>query len=204
MITIKQLIMTVDGNELNVSLEPHLVERLVPLIQVLPPELAVTLRPYTIEPTPSIIPYSLLVSISQWSRSTPGQTTLHSQVPALNAQDYTMISLLAGSITSPERHFPVHVPKSILAEEERKRQLTDKKAIVTLLNAFLSILGSGVAAWLVAERWRHEWVRSALVMTFALIANYGPLIASPALFPHRSHGGCLGNNTVHYLAISTF
>jgi hypothetical protein len=70
-----------------------------------------------------------------------------------------MIALLAGTTTSPERKFPLVVPQSVIAEEERKRQIADRKAITAVVNALLSIAGSGVATWFVAERWRYEWVR---------------------------------------------
>jgi hypothetical protein len=149
--------------ELNISLEPHLVQNLLPLRAVLPSDLSSQLEPYLDAPTLRTIPYSLLAAISKWSRSQSGQAALQSHTPPLNAQDYSMIALLAGTTTSPERQFPAHVPKHILAEEERKRRFTDKKAIATLVNALFSIAGSGVATWVAAERWRHEWVRSCML-----------------------------------------
>ena len=147
-------------DDLNISLEPHLVDKLGPLGSLLPPKLAAELQPYISEPTPSIIPYTLLASISQWSRTSHGQDALKTSSPAVGPQAYSMISLLAGSVTSPERHFPVQTPEHVLAEKERKRQMSDKKAIVTLLNALLSIIGSGVATWFASERLKNEWVRN--------------------------------------------
>ena len=150
--------------DLNISLEPHLIENLLPLRTILPSGLSTQLDPYLTEPAPRTIPYSLLSSISQWSRSSSGQAALQSHRPPLHAQAYSMIFLLAGTVTSPERRFPPHVPKYILTEEERKRQITDRKAIATLVNALLSVAGSGIATWLVAERWRNEWVCYCVVL----------------------------------------
>jgi TMEM199 family protein len=150
------------ADDLNISLEPHLVDKLGPLRPLLPPKLAAELQPYISEPTPSTIPYTLLASISQWSRTSLGQDALKTSSSAADPQAYSMISLLAGSVTSPERHFPVQIPEHVLAAEERKRQMSDKKAIVTLLNALLSIIGSGVATWFASERWKNEWVRIIL------------------------------------------
>ena len=151
--------------ELNVSLEEHLSEALIPLKSLLPAELAAQLNLYVGDTPSRTIPHALLASVSSWSRSQAGREALQAHRPPLRPQDYSMIALLAGTITSPERKFPAVVPQSMLAEEEGKRRVADRKAIVAVLNALLSIAGSGVATWLVAERWRHEWVHLLFLLS---------------------------------------
>ena len=153
------------NHELNISLGPHLQETLGHVSILLPEPLSDQLQPYlnvqnslqTVKPT---IPYSLLQSISRWSRTAPGLATLKSCEPALSPHDYTMIALLAGSTTSPERKFPAYIPPDPHAE--RKREHKDRKAITAVLNALLSVIGSGAATWWAADRtgWRPEWVRA--------------------------------------------
>jgi len=147
--------------ELNISLEDHLLDALSPLPLLLPNELSTKLTPYLSSPSPRTIPYSLLFSISQYARSPAflNALQLHPTQPLLNPQSYTMVALLAGTTTSPERTFPKYVAKEVKAHEDRKRAMSDKKAITTLLNALLSIVGSGAATWLAAQRtgWREEW-----------------------------------------------
>ena len=160
------------GLELNVSLEDHLSEALIPLKSLLPAELATQLNVYIGDPPSPTIPHVLLGSISSWSRSQAGQEALQSHMPPLRPQDYSMIALLAGTVTSPERKFPTVMPQSVLAEEEGKRRVADRKAIVAVLNALLSIAGSGVATWLVAERWKHEWVRLLFLLSRLLADRF--------------------------------
>lgn len=76
-----------------------------------------------------------------------------------------MIALLAGTRTSPERKFPAGSPVTrldgrALSIEDVKRNLDDRRAVTAVLNALLSILGSGAATWWAAERlaWKDEWV----------------------------------------------
>jgi len=66
-----------------------------------------------------------------------------------------MIALLAGTTTSPERKFPAYIPPDPHADQKREYQ--DRKAVTALLNALLSIIGSGAATWWAAEGWRPEW-----------------------------------------------
>ncbi|KAF7308698.1 hypothetical protein HMN09_00719300 [Mycena chlorophos] len=143
---------------LNISLEVHLQDILTPLLPILPPQLANDLAPYVQNPStaPATIPYALLLSISQWSRSTDGAAAL--EAGSLEAQSYTMISLLAGTTTSPERKFPGYVPPED-PEEVAAARKAERKAITTLLNALLSIFGCGFAAWWAADKtgWKHEW-----------------------------------------------
>ncbi|TCD71866.1 hypothetical protein EIP91_003209 [Steccherinum ochraceum] len=157
-----------DSNDaLNVSLEPHLIELLVPLSPVLPSHLRDQLTPVlhgsnvdlaASSKTTRVIRYSLLRAVSAWTRSEEGRIALQGQSPPLQPNAYTMVSLLAGTQTSPERTFPKH-EKAVDPEEEAHRDRSDRRAITALLNALLSILGSGVAVFWAADRlhWRDEW-----------------------------------------------
>lgn len=162
-------------SDLNVSLEPHLIEGLLPLLPVLPQplhdELTSVLHASDTHTaggpsraaTPGVrtIPYALLSSISTWTRSQSGQTALHALSPPLQSSAYTMVSLLAGTRTSPERKFPKGAfPAAVDSEEESKRNMSDRRAITALLNALLSIIGSGAATWWAADKlhWKAEWV----------------------------------------------
>ncbi|KAK7687939.1 hypothetical protein QCA50_009158 [Cerrena zonata] len=167
-------------SELNVSLEPHLVEILRPLVPLLPDELLsklmVALNAYD---TPSsalsrksqlspLIPYSVLTGISSWARSSSGVSKLSSQNPPLDPHSYSMVALLAGTITSPERKFP-DMPKGA-DDDDPERARNDRRAIVGLLNALLSILGSGAATWWAAQRlsWKNEW-RVLIALLVAIV-----------------------------------
>ncbi|KAJ6581199.1 hypothetical protein B0H19DRAFT_982949 [Mycena capillaripes] len=141
---------------LNISLEPHILAILTPLAPLLPAELASQLTPCISEPVPPTVPYLLLQSISQWSRTPAGEAALHSA--SLDSQSYSMIALLAGSVTSPERKFPPYVPEKSPEEAEALKK-AERQAITYLLNALLSIIGSGFAAWWAAGKtgWKNEW-----------------------------------------------
>ncbi|KAF7370860.1 hypothetical protein MSAN_00719700 [Mycena sanguinolenta] len=154
---------------LNISLETHLLEILAPLYPLLLPELASALKPYISEPVPSTIPYTLLQSISQWSRSPAGQEALLSA--SLEPQSYSMVALLAGSVTSPERKFPAYIPDKT-AEETEALRVAERKAITYLLNALLSVIGSGFAAWWAAGKtgWKKEWQVLFALFVAAVVA----------------------------------
>ncbi|KAK7031395.1 hypothetical protein R3P38DRAFT_3352642 [Favolaschia claudopus] len=141
---------------LNISLEPHLRENLISLPPLLPSDLAEELKSYLSEPAPPTVPYSLLQSISQWSRTPAGQAALESA--SLELQSYSMVALLAGTVSSPERKFPLYVPEKS-PEEVQALRVAERKAITALLNSLLSILGSGFAAWWAAGQtgWKREW-----------------------------------------------
>ena len=165
----------IDGVDVgvNISFTQDLADRLEPLKRILPPHLAAPIpwlppseSPSTAAtpsesaatPTP-IIPYSLLHSISKWTRTVEGTAGLSTS--SLNPRSYEMVSLLAGSTTSPERKFPPHKVESNDPLADRRREINDRKAVVTLINALLSIGGSGAATWYATgvAGWRHEWVR---------------------------------------------
>jgi TMEM199 family protein len=145
------------ANSLNVSFESHLRDTLKPVLPVLDPQLQSRLAPYVDDPGSRTIPYSLLLDISKWTRSDQGLTALRAS--SLNPNDYTMITLLAGTTTSPERKFGTYVPpkgEDVLARE-RKRE---RKAITTIVNGVFSVAGSGAAAWIgsASTGWKYEWV----------------------------------------------
>ncbi|KAI0708876.1 hypothetical protein C8T65DRAFT_207211 [Cerioporus squamosus] len=183
---------------LNVSLEDHLADTLRPLLTLLPEPLAAELNqvldsapPASSTPSPRMPPpqasvppsrtisYDLLTAISKWSRSPPGQRALASHQPPLPAQDYSMVALLAGTRTSPERKFP-HIATStaLVDEAARRRELGDRRAVTAVLNALLSIVGSGLATWWAAGRlaWRDEWkVLLALFVAILVASSEGIL-----------------------------
>ena len=154
-------------DQLNISLEPHLIDTLRLVLPVVSTDLAPILTPYLSSDPPSTIPYAVLRRLSQWARST-GCDTLREQSPPLDPQAYTMVALLAGTTTSPERKFgdftPARDPADVQAERNKER-----KTITAILNAILSVLGSGFAAWWAADKtgWKNEWV-GKLVFSYDL------------------------------------
>lgn len=143
---------------LNVSLEPHLVSTLKVVRNVLPDGLKTELAPYIAQPPKAIIPYQLLQKVSEWSRTDGGSKKLRAK--SLKPEDYGMISLLAGTTTSPEKNFGQHVPPlepEVLAANRAK----ERKAITALVNSVFSVIGAGFAAWWGADKtgWKNEYVR---------------------------------------------
>ncbi|KAF8967696.1 hypothetical protein BDZ97DRAFT_1903269 [Flammula alnicola] len=156
--------------DVNISLEPHLLDTLKPVCPLLPHEIAHQLEQYLAHPPPPLIPYKALFAVSQWARSDQGQKSLKSR--GLDFQSYSMIALLAGTTTSPERKFGDYVPPKE-AEEIEADRIRERKAITVLLNALLSIGGVAFAAWWAAERtgWKNEW--RVLFALFAAILVAG-------------------------------
>jgi hypothetical protein len=149
---------------LDVSLSPYLQDLLTPLQPSLPPELAERLAKSAVGDE-NTISYDVLLAISQWTRTTPGQLALSAHEPPLRSTNYTMISLLAGCITSPKSKFPEHVSTEDERETEGRRKIAERRAIAGLVNASLSVVGSGVATWWVAggRGWVVEWVSFGLL-----------------------------------------
>ena len=155
------------GVDANISFAHDLADRLEPLKRILPPHLTALIPSSPPSRPPSTaaktstptIPYSLLYSISKWTRTVEGAAALSAS--SLNPRSYEMISLLAGSTTSPERKFPPHKVESNDPLADSRREINDRKAVVTLINALLSIGGSGAATWYATgvAGWRNEWVR---------------------------------------------
>ncbi|KAJ8094655.1 hypothetical protein PM082_010661 [Marasmius tenuissimus] len=144
------------SSQLSISLETHLVEVLRPLVSLLPPSQRAQLAPYVSSPSRSSIPYALLQSISQWTRSSAGNQALRST--DLNPNDYSMIALLAGSKTSPASKLPPYEPPKEADEIARERH-RERKAIGIIVNGVFSVVGTGAAAWWGSKHtgWKHEW-----------------------------------------------
>ncbi|OSX62387.1 hypothetical protein POSPLADRAFT_1181499 [Postia placenta MAD-698-R-SB12] len=162
-------------SELTVSLEPHLVDVLKPLPHLLPASISSRLSPFLSDDSlpASTIPYALLSAISSWSRSAEGTRALQEHSTSLKPSDYSMIALLAGTRTSPDKKFP-HIPvRSPL--EDAQREVSDRRAVVAIVNALLSIGGSGAATWWAAGRlaWKDEWkvLFALLVATVVAISE---------------------------------
>lgn len=157
----------------NISLTHDLADRLESLRRILPTHLAALIPSLPPSPSPSssaapadsatastvVVPYSLLSSISKWTRTEEGAAAL--SAASLNSRSYEMVSLLAGVITSPDRKFPVYKPEDNDPLTDAQREVNDRKAVVAVINALLSIGGSGAAAWYATgvAGWRNEWVR---------------------------------------------
>jgi len=184
---------------INVSLEPHLAEVLRPIYPFLPDELARELKEYVQEPLPSLIPYDLLLKISQWSRIE--EKTLREN--SLDPHSYSMIALQAGTTAQPDRKLGDYVPPKEPEEIEADR-LRERKAITSLVNAVLSVGGVGFGAYWAADKtgWKDEWVRSA----FLVFKKCKNLIHVAACFVCLVLGcrrcDC-GGRPVHYLAVTT-
>ncbi|KAG7443625.1 uncharacterized protein BT62DRAFT_320834 [Guyanagaster necrorhizus] len=165
-------------SDLNISLEDHLRDTLSSVQRLLPCELSAQLQIYFTQPKPALIPYTVLQSVSQWSRSPSGSSALRSATPPRDPNNFSMVSLLAGTTTSPERKFGSYVlprdPEEIEAERKRER-----RAITTLMNALLSVGGSGFAAWWASQHagWKKEW--RAL---FGLFVGFVVAIAEAVLY----------------------
>ncbi|KAL4267252.1 Endoplasmic reticulum-based factor for assembly of V-ATPase [Pleurotus pulmonarius] len=142
--------------DLNISLRPHVVDALRPLRDELPHDLQSQLHPFLTEPIPPTIPYSILSRISQWSRSDSGRDAL--QHVGRDAADYTMISLLAGATTSPEKNFGPYTPPKephVIANEQK----LERRAITAIVNGLVSIFATGMAVWWASDKtgFRDEW-----------------------------------------------
>ena len=174
-------------DQLNISLEPHLIDTLRPVVPIASADLASTLTPYLSSDPPSTIPYAVLRHLSQWARTT-GCDTLRKQSPPLDPQAYTMVALLAGTTTSPERKFgdfaPARDPADVQAEKNKER-----KTITAILNALLSILGSGFAAWWAADKtgWQNEWVCKTVFLILYPLSSFH---AESPLWTFSSNLGC--------------
>jgi hypothetical protein len=145
-------------SEIKVSLETHLLHGLNRISPILPHHLADDLEQYLVTPPPLAIPYKTLFAISQWTRTADGQKIL--QAHSVRSHDYSMISLLAGTTSSPEGKFGTYIPPKEPEQIEAERA-NERKSITALINALLSIGGVAFAAWWAADKtgWRNEWVR---------------------------------------------
>jgi hypothetical protein len=75
-----------------------------------------------------------------------------------------MVSLLAGTRSSPNKKFP-QLSHSSDRSEHAARNISDRRAIIAVLNALLSVICTGVATWWAAQHTglRDEWVRLTLL-----------------------------------------
>ncbi|KAI0272468.1 hypothetical protein BC834DRAFT_348659 [Gloeopeniophorella convolvens] len=185
-----------DPNSLRVSLEPHLATALRPLVRLIPKPLSAQLHPLLEDapdastPTPTIS-YDLLSSVSKWARSEEGVATLSSQNLPLNPQSYSMVALLAGTRTSPDKKFP-QGPQASARSGDAAKEISDRRAIVAVLNAFLSVICAGIAAWWISKHtgWRDEWrvLLALLVSSVVAISEIGLYIIWDSHYRKRSPG----------------
>ena len=147
-------------SDLTVSLEPHLLDSLTPLIPLVPTVLHEKLSEDLTRPE---ISYLLLLQVSQWSRTEDGATALKSV--DLDPLSYTMVSLLAGTRTSPSKSFPKYTP-SESPDAIARREWSDRRAITAIVNSVLSVGCSGGAAWWAADKsgWQDEWVSQSKIV----------------------------------------
>ncbi|KAG8894609.1 hypothetical protein FRB99_001102 [Tulasnella sp. 403] len=153
-----------------VSLPPHLHESLLALIQHgdLPDDLSEKLKDKikpTFEESTSEISYDLLRQVSQWAQAS--DTTAKLKESSLDPTNYSMIALLAGTITSPKSKLPYKRPLS--QEEIAHIKSKERKAISALINGVLSVVGCGVAAWWAAGSVGMRTDHKALLSVFAAI-----------------------------------
>ena len=141
--------MSISTTDINISLEPHLIANLQRIYPLLPLDTARQLEQYIADPPPNVIPYNILFEISQWARSEGAKEPLKSN--QLDPLDYSMIALLAGSTTSPERKFGTYVPPKD-PEQVAADRMRERKAITYLVNALLSVGCVGFAAWWAADK----------------------------------------------------
>ena len=156
------------STDINISLETHLLHILVTISPILPQHLANDLAQYLVNPPPPSIPYKTLFAVSRWTRTADGQEAL--QTHSMKPHDYSMISLLVGTTSSPEGKFGTYVPPKE-PEQIGAERVNERKSITTLINALLSIGGVAFAVWWAADKtgWRNEWVRITATPHYAII-----------------------------------
>jgi len=150
-------------SQTTVSLPPHLHSNLSSLNSLLPEDIKTKLSPI-LTGNVTEISYSILQDISKWARTESARSQL--QAASLDPNDYTLIAMLAGTITSPSSKLPPYVPPPDPAQQAKKAK-EDRNAIVAILNALLSIGCVGYAAWWASRNtsWRDEWVSSCIPIT---------------------------------------
>lgn len=186
-------------SEIRVSLETHLLQGLIRISPILPHHLASDVAQYLVNPPPVAIPYKTLFAISQWTRTDDGQKAL--QAHSMSPHDYSMISLLAGTTSSPEGKFGTYIPPKEPEQIEAERA-KERKSITALVNALLSIGGVGFAAWWAADKtgWRNEWVRITATIHYFLI-SYFLATASSFRIICSNLGGCRRGGALFNMAI---
>ena len=201
------------ASALNISLEDHLANSLRPLLGLLPETLAKELKD-ALESTPGAshtsalclelpehapvrtISYALLTAISKWTRTPFAEHAMSSHKPPLRAQDYSMVALLAGTRTSPERTYPLLSNPATNDQASQARELGDRRAVTAVVNALLSVGGAGIATWWAAGRLscRDEWVSLATLLS-----------SSAYVSPHLADDHCVSRYRTHiWMAHGTF
>ena len=152
---------------LNVSLEPHLLDALNNVLPILPEFIALSLQ-ISLRDQQSHIPYSIILDISKWSRTDQAHQALAQKnlVPA----SYSIVALLAGTLSSPERNFGSYVPPKE-PDQVAVQQARERKAITALANSLLSVVGVGVGAYWASDKagWKNEWVCPLFQILFDMI-----------------------------------
>lgn len=145
-------------SNLTVSLEPHLSESLQSIKDNLPDDVR---KELVQELSQTEVHYSLLLRISQWARTEAGTKAL--KTTNLPSGDLQMVSLLAGTRTSPSSKLPPYIPPE--SDELRmQRESNERRALAFVINGFLSVICAGGSTWWAANKagWKPEWVRSRL------------------------------------------
>ena len=145
--------------DLTVSLENHLAEKLKQLLPILPHSLRERLNS-GVSGQSTEVHYTLLSEISQWARSDAGMDALRSI--DVNPSSYNMVSLLAGTTTSPSSKFIPSTSEDPTGQGLRENN--DRRALTAVINGLLTVGCSGGAAWWAADKsgWRDEWVRDSI------------------------------------------
>ncbi len=204
--------MTREPADLHVSLESHLIETLRPLIGSVPSQLSERLSPLLPDDTsssasqstaPSIIPYALLQSISKWTRTEEGETILKSKSPPLDPSAYSMVALLAGTRTSPDKKFPA-MPRVPTRSEGAAREISDRRAIIAVVNAVLSVICTGGAAWWAAQHagWRDEWVPDTCCLPRTSVLTSPEFAESTSFATCCNYRGHFRDWTLHHMGNS--
>ncbi|KAG9046603.1 hypothetical protein FS837_003978 [Tulasnella sp. UAMH 9824] len=163
-----------DTSATSISVPAHLHAALYGLTDIteLPDEISSQLK-NAIKPelddSAAELRYDLLRRISQWAQSSEGGDILKGK--GLSPSDYSMIALLAGTVTSPSAKLPPYKPP-LTPEEQAILKSKERKAISALINGFLSVIGVGVAGW---------WAGGSIGMRQdhkALLAVFGAIVVA--------------------------
>ncbi|KIO26529.1 hypothetical protein M407DRAFT_7813 [Tulasnella calospora MUT 4182] len=161
-----------DTSSTTVSVPAHLHAALYELNDItgLPDEIAsqlnIAIKP-ELDDSASELRYDLLRRISQWAQSSEGRDILKER--GLSSSDYSMIALLAGTVTSPSAKLPPYKPP-LTPEEQAILKSKERKAISALINGFLSVIGVGVAGWWAGGSIGMRQDHKALLSVFGAIA----------------------------------
>lgn len=158
-----------------ISVPEHLSETLLPLtrLKVEPPRLLELLQTHIkprIEDTSTEMPYEIIVGVSKWSVSEQGLKVLKEE--GLDPGSCALIPLLAGTTFAPSSK----PPPAAAPEPDPSR---DRREITALLNAMLSVIGVGFAAWWAAGN--TYWSNENKIL-LALAASIVVAVAEGALY----------------------